>query len=179
LQQPFADWFISQTRSWLGLSRHASRETTDDDVAWIESMIEDAREALTAPFQPVLVHTDYKEGNVVAERIDGAWRISGIFDSAEAYVGDGEYDLARSACAYGQQDPELLRAFVGAYHAGRPPRPGFVERLALYILHDRLIIWEYGQRNSVWFRPGLSFREWATPAVALPAASGGAMLPTA
>jgi hypothetical protein len=29
------------------------------------------------------------------------------------------------------------------------------------MLLDRLIIWEYGQRNGLWFRPGMTLREWA------------------
>jgi hypothetical protein len=30
-----------------------------------------------------------------------------------------------------------------------------------YVLHDRLIIWEYGQRNRMWVRPGEPLRPWA------------------
>jgi hypothetical protein len=37
--------------------------------------------------------------------------------------------------------------------------------MKLYILLDRLIIWEYGQRNGIWFPEGLTLRKWAEPAV--------------
>jgi hygromycin-B 7''-O-kinase len=161
IKQPFADWFIAKTRQWLDRCRQASRATIDADVAWIDTIIDAARNALAVPFVPVFVHTDYKEGNVVAERIDAGWRITGIFDTAEAYAGDGEYDLARAACDYGLQSETMLHAFVDAYAAGRPARPGSAERLALYILHDRLIIWEYGQRHGIWFEPGVPFRQFA------------------
>lgn len=162
LDRPFADWFIASVRDWLARCVAASVETTPDDVDWIESIIGRAREALAAPFDPVLVHTDYKEGNVVAERTAEGWRVNGVFDLGEAYVGDGEYDLVRAACEYhlfGRA--ESLRAFVSAYAAARPPRDGFAERLALYIVADRLILWEYGQRNHIWFKEGLTFREFA------------------
>lgn len=161
IESSFADWFIAKTRDWLDRSRQASPATTDADTDWIETIIESARDALAVPFVPVFVHTDYKEGNVVAERNDAGWRITGVFDMAEAYAGDGEYDLARAACDYGLHGEAMLHAFVDAYTADRPPRPGFAARLALYILHDRLIIWEYGQRNGIWFKPGVSFREFA------------------
>ncbi len=167
LSAPFVDWFPSETRRWLAMCRDASSETTDADVEWIEGVIDRGRDALAVPFTPALVHTDYKEGNVVAERADAGWKVGGIFDSAEAYAGDGEYDLARSACTYGMEGRALLAAFVGGYAAKRPPRRGFEERFALYLLHDRLIIWEYGQRNNVWFQAGTSFNEWAQPFVDL------------
>ncbi|MDP9237844.1 MAG: aminoglycoside phosphotransferase family protein [Chloroflexota bacterium] len=158
--QPFAGWFIRKTREWLDRCRAAS-SATPADVAWIDTVIDAARDALAMPFVPVLVHTDYKEGNVVAEREGAGWRITGIFDMAEAYAGDGEYDLARAACDYGLQSESMLNAFIDAYMAGRPARPGVAERLALYILHDRLIIWEYGQRHGILFEPGVTFRQFA------------------
>jgi aminoglycoside phosphotransferase (APT) family kinase protein len=165
IRDPFGDWFIRKTGEWLDRSRTASLATTPEDIAWIDSIIDAAREALAVPFAPAFVHTDYKEGNVVAERTDTGWRVTGIFDVAEAYAGDGEYDLARAACDYGPQGEAVLHAFVDAYFAEHPSRPGFAERLALYILHDRLIIWEYGQRNKIWFKPEMAFREFAQPFV--------------
>ena len=165
LATTFTDWFVARTNDWLTRCRNASSATTDADVAWVESIIESARQSLAEPFVPALVHTDYAEGNVVAERNGDGWEIGGVFDLGEAYAGDGEYDLARLACAYGKMGDDTLRAFCDSYAAARPHRPRFTERLALYILHDRLVFWEYGQRNGVWFTPGTPFREWAEPYV--------------
>jgi aminoglycoside phosphotransferase (APT) family kinase protein len=172
LGSPYAEWFAARTREYLARCRRTSQQTTTDgDVAWVESLIDAARASLDAPFAPVLVHTDYAEGNVVAERGADGWRIGGVFDLGEAYIGDGEYDLARLASAYGRQSPAMLQAFCGPYATARPPRPGFGERLALYIVADRLIFWEYGHRNKVWFTgpEDTSFRWWAEPFVALAA----------
>jgi hygromycin-B 7''-O-kinase len=163
LEGTFADWFVATTRDWLERCLKASSATTPTDVAWIESIIERASAALAVPFVPVLVHTDYAEGNVVAKRDGDGWRITGVFDLGEAYAGDGEYDLARPVCWYGRMSPQGLRAFIDAYAAHRPLRDGFAERLALYIVADRLIIWEYGQRNHVWFKDEMVFRAWAEP----------------
>ncbi len=174
LCEKYSDWFVGRTRRWLGRCQKASDATTEADALWVESVIKEADVALNVPFQPVLVHTDYQEGNVVAERVDARWRICGVFDLGEAYAGDGEYDLARLMCYYSSREPQLLPAFCGAYARARPPRHGFPERLSLYILTDRLIIWEYGQRNQVWFTdldPKTSFRAWAEPFVAAGAKS--------
>ena len=113
--------------------------------------------ALAVPFVPALVHHDYKENNLVFLREpDGRWRVNGIFDLMECYAAEGEYDLARTFTGHVVARPELAFAFLDAYAAVRGLRPGFVERFRLYLLVDRLIIWEYGQRNSIWFREGLN-----------------------
>ncbi len=177
LRAPYADWFIQQVRDWVTRCRSgrwdltqppiesASSATTDSDLAWVDEHIDASRGALAIPFAPVIVHTDYKENNTVAERTSSGWRINGVFDLGEAYIGDGEYDLARTACAYAAFGPDVLRAFLGAYAQLKPPRAGFAERMRLYLLCDRLIIWEYGQRNHVWFKEGMTLREWAEPQV--------------
>jgi aminoglycoside phosphotransferase (APT) family kinase protein len=180
LDVPYADWFAQQAHDWLHRCRTRSwfldapvdpatlKATTEKDIAWVEEIIEQARAALAVPFAPVLVHTDYKENNTAAERTAEGWRFTGVFDLGEAYIGDGEYDLARSACSYQTFGPDVLAAFVNAYRGGQRPREGFAERMRAYILHDRLIIWEYGQRNGLWFREGLTLREWAEPFVETP-----------
>lgn len=60
----------------------------------MEQVVNDSRDACAESFVLSMVHTDFKEGNPVAEQRNGAWRISGIFDLADMHVGDGEYDLA-------------------------------------------------------------------------------------
>jgi hypothetical protein len=60
---------------------------------------------------------------------------------------------------------EHRRAFVDAYTAHRPLRPGASERLALYALADFLVIWEYGKRNSVWFED-IEFLDSVRPIIA-------------
>ncbi len=165
LHEPFAAWFISGVRDRLAKCLEDSDATTDDDLRWVESVIERASDALTVPFTPALVHTDYAEGNVVAERTGDGWRITGVFDLGEAYAGDGEYDLARLGCWYARMSPDVLRAFIDGYAAQRPLREQFADRIALYVLADRLIFWEYGQRNKIWFKPGVTLRAFAGPFV--------------
>ena len=164
----YADWFGAWTRWWLDRCRAASAATTDEDVAWVEAIIAGARAPLAEAFTPCLVHTDYKENNTVAQKLDGRWRISGLFDLAETYAGDGEYDLGRAYCEYVLHRPELAQAYLRTYLALRPPRPGFEARFRHYVLHDRLIIWEYAQRNRVWFTADQALRPWAEPFLGIP-----------
>jgi Ser/Thr protein kinase RdoA (MazF antagonist) len=134
----------------------------------VEAVIADARGALAEPFVPALVHHDYKENNLVFLREPGGpWRVNGIFDLSECYVAEGEYDLARTFTGHAVGRPDVAFAFLDAYAAARGLRPGFIERFRLYLLVDRLIIWEYGQRNGIWFREGQAFREYAEPGVSI------------
>lgn len=166
--QAYVDWFGDWTRGWLERSRQASAATTDEDVAWVEAIIAEARAPLAEPFTPCLVHTDYKENNTVAQKVGGGWRISGLFDLADTYLGDGEYDLARAYCEYVLHRPEFAQTYLRTYLALRPPRPGFEARFRHYVLHDRLIVWEYGQRSQVWFTPDQTLRPWAEPFLGIP-----------
>jgi hygromycin-B 7''-O-kinase len=143
-------------------SRVASESTTESDVAWVESLIERAQPALAESFTPQFVMEDYKEGNVVLQRTsEGEWAVSGVFDLMGCYFGDGEADLSRTSCEYFDEDPALARAFIETYLALRPSRPGFAQRFPLYVILDRLMIWEYIQRYQPEVARGLgSLRQW-------------------
>jgi aminoglycoside phosphotransferase (APT) family kinase protein len=172
LELDHADWVISRMRHDLQLAIPLSDRTTDADVEWVERVIEEGRKALAIPFVPCCVMQDFKEGNAVAECKDGVWQISGVFDLMESYFGDGEADLPRQVSVYADEDLELARNFVRAYREqmlglDRPLRPGFAERFRIYMLLDRLIIWQFAQRHGVWWDPNLTLLEWAGPYVSL------------
>jgi hygromycin-B 7''-O-kinase len=122
-----------------------SAHTTDADIQWAKGYIAAAQKALQVSFQPSLVMEDYKEGNVVVTQDVSGWHVSGVFDMMEAHFGDGEADLSRTIAAYLDDDRELAHAFLQAYLSLRPPRPGFEERFAVYMLLDRAILWNFFQ----------------------------------
>ena len=161
IETGFAEWCSFRIQHWLDRCRAASGATTDADVAWVKKLLAEASEALNVSFQPAFVHQDYKEGNVVAQRTAEGFQVTGLFDVGGGYFGDGEEDLARSVASYAREDVALARRFLEGYQTDRPLRRGFKERFPVYMLADRLIIWEYGQRNNVWFEEGLSFQDWA------------------
>ena len=164
---PYGEWVLSRIRLFVREAASLSDRTTDDDVAWVEHMIAKNRAALTVPFQPCFVHGDYKEGNLVVVQREGTWQVSGVFDYMDAWVGDGEQDLSRTTAVFADEDPDLACAFLAAYARHRPLRPGYAERFALYMLYERTLIWQFGQRHGVWWDPDLTLREWAAPYVGL------------
>jgi hygromycin-B 7''-O-kinase len=168
----YAEWIASRIHHNLHLAIPLSDRTTEADAEWVEELIARGREALAVPFEPRFVMEDYKEGNAVAECRDGVWQISGVFDYMEPYFGDCETDLSRSIAVYVDDDAELARVFARAYaestrSCGRGLRPGFADRFPVYMLLDRLIIWQFGQRHGVWWDAGLTLREWADPYVSV------------
>jgi Ser/Thr protein kinase RdoA (MazF antagonist) len=151
--------------------RALSSRLAPGDLAWLEAEIARYAAALDVPFTPCYVMRDYKDGNLAVERHASGWRVSGVFDLMESAMGDGEADLVRQFAAYvrqvpasGEEDARLAHRFVRAYWQRCPPRPGFAERFRLYLLRDRLLIWDYGvQYAPHWFAPGQSFRDWMSP----------------
>lgn len=169
LNVSYPKWVLSRIRHDLDRCR-GYNETTEADVAWAEEIIAETREALEVPFVPTLVHGDYWEHNIVASRALVAWRVTGVFDLMGMFVGDGEEDLVHSVAIYANPNHrriDLARAFVQTYRQARHLRPGFAERFRLSMLIDRLRTWEYGQRNGLWFEKGQTFKEYASPYIAL------------
>jgi hygromycin-B 7''-O-kinase len=161
----FARWVISDVHSWRNKAEKHGAITTGDS-AWIEQIVRDAQSALTVAFQPCFVMNDYNLNNVVIGRVRDEWRVTGLFDLMEYYFGDGEADLVRLTAIYlDEEQPygtQLAQAFSMAYVKKIPVRSGFAERYKLYMLRDRLIVWEYGKRPGVgWFPAAWSFRDYA------------------
>jgi hygromycin-B 7''-O-kinase len=136
---------------------------------WIAGISATAQPALAEPFQPTFVQNDFADGNMVVQKQNGAWRVSGLFDLAESRSGDGESDLVRQTGAFlsdlSAPRRELASAFVRAYHHRRPLRKGAAERFALHSVRNLLIVWHYGHSQAKWFAPELTFRQWAEPYV--------------
>ena len=153
---------VTRIEQQLEACAEASAASPPADIAWAREQLDGWRAALDVPFEPVFVHHDYSRNNVVVQRSGRGWRVSGVFDLMEAYAGDGEEDLVRTAAELAGLHPGLLaREFVRAYTALRPPRPGFADRFRVHMLHDRLVLWGYGQRNGVWFTPEQRLRrDW-------------------
>lgn len=165
----FTEWTLARVRDQLARCREASAATTDTDVAWVETIIDSAQEALEIePARPTFAFRDYKENNTVAERTPDGWRITGIFDLGEGYFADGEVDFSRTLAGYLREDTELVRAFMDGYLSKRTLRPGFEQRFLLYMALDRMIIWDYGQRNKLWFAPDATLRDWLEPFTSFP-----------
>jgi aminoglycoside phosphotransferase (APT) family kinase protein len=182
----YPDWIVSRTHYFLHRAVESNDEangrmTTTADLKWIESVIENYREALVVPFQPCFVMDDFKEGNTVVSKIDGRWKVTGMFDLGSAYFGDGDADIARLLLMYGMGGPEpggRPHAFLQAYFRGataQSARPGFVERVTMYFLMDSVVFWSFFRKLGnydafpdfrTWFEPQLgNFRKNLTAIV--------------
>lgn len=143
-----AERVIALIRELTTRSQKRGANATIEDADWTEKVISEAQDALEIPYEPCIVMQDYQEGNVVVERTGGEWQVSGVFDLGGAYFGDGEADLCRPIASYLDRDASLAKAFLDAFLKERPTRDGFESRFPVYMLLDRLIIWEYVQRNE-------------------------------
>ncbi len=137
--------------------------TTPGDIFWVEELIAEAQGALDVPFEPCFVMEDYKEGNLVVAQHDKRWQVSGVFDLMEAHFGDGEADLSRPIAEYLKEDSQLAGEFFTAYRKHKLLRPDFARRFPIYMLLDRVILWEFFQRHN-WrdWPERWTFRDWAS-----------------
>jgi len=143
----------------------ASKATTEADLAWARSVLEPARPALELPFTPTVVHLDLGFHNVLFEQRGGHWRLTGIIDWMTAEAGHPECDLARPLATDRQFRYGGREALLAAYHAVHPPRPGFADRMRVFLLWERLLIWAYWQRQGGAFPPEMTMRTWTEPFV--------------
>jgi len=149
-------------RRLLAKARAVNDHTSDADANWVEEVIASNQDAMRDDFRPSIVMEDFKEGNVVFEPRGGSWRVGGLFDLMGAHFGDPEADLSRTSASYFDQNPELAREFVRTHLTTHPARPGFGSRFRIFMLLDRMIIWEFVQRHEgeIPFR-GITLRAWA------------------
>lgn len=149
-------------RRLLAKSRVVNDHTSEADANWVEGIIASNQHAMGDYFQPAFVMEDFKEGNSVFARQHGIWRLSGLFDLGGAHFGDCEADLSRTIAWYFDESHELAREFVSTYLSNRPARPGFGSRFRVFMLLDRMIIWEFVQRHEGGIpMKGASLRAWA------------------
>jgi hygromycin-B 7''-O-kinase len=154
--------------------QHSDR-TTPADVAWAHEIVASAGGALDEPFEPCFVLMDYKEQNATAERRGESWQISGVFDLMEGHFDNGEMDLCCQIALYLERDPALAAEFVRANLAKKPARSGLSACLPVYMLRERLAIWEWSHRpgHVPQWEPRLTMREWVEPFVAAAARLAG------
>ncbi|MGH2608464.1 MAG: phosphotransferase, partial [Tepidiformaceae bacterium] len=122
--------------------------------------VETAMHAFDEPFTATVIHLDYSENNAVLDRSGDGWTVTGIVDWHTAESGHPEWDLARSIAHYHYRGLDEQRPFMTAYRSVHTAAPGFEERFPVFMIGERLSIWEYGQRNKVWFPEGLTLRRW-------------------
>ncbi len=87
-----------------------------------------------------------------------------MIDWHTAEAGHPESDLARAIATDAQYRLGGREAFLKGYRSLQPEQPGFQARLPVFMLWERLLIWEYWQRNKG-FKEGVGMRQWMEPYV--------------
>jgi hygromycin-B 7''-O-kinase len=164
--EPFAATYMQRSRDRIGTTvENAAAHSgalTGADRGWIEQRIE-AVAAERDEFQPVLVHEDFNTNNTCFEREDTTWQLAGVFDLMTAHIGDGLNDLPRQFSMYVDEDPSLAVAYLHACIDSRALDAVAAARLRLYLLDERLIVWEFFHRPeflAMWNGGTGSFRDW-------------------
>lgn len=168
LEKPWGEWVIDFINDLVTKSVTYSDKTPKKDVEWISQLIETGKEALQISFTPVFVMHDYQISNMVVDKIHSKWQVTGLFDLMENYFGDGEPDLCRVFVAYAEENEVLAYAFLNSYLSKTKVRRGFEKRWPIYMIFDRIVVWEWAQRNGkCWWKPEYTFRNWVEPFTAL------------
>jgi hygromycin-B 7''-O-kinase len=164
--KPFASTYVQRSCDRIGTTVENaalySGVLAKAEREWIEQCTETIA-AERDDFQPVLVHEDFNTNNTCFEREDATWQLSGLFDLMTAHVGDGLNDLPRQFSMYVEEDPSLAAAYLHAYVGPVTLDSHATARLRLYLLDERLIVWEFFHRPEfldMWQGGDESFREW-------------------
>jgi len=157
----FDQWVTGRIRELATLCSTYNDKTPKADAEWVNQIIEEGMEAMKVAFTSTFVMHDYQESNMVVDKVNGKWEVTGVFDLMENYFGDGESDLPRMFIAYIEEDINLAYIFLNSYLSKHKIRPGFERRFPVYMLMDRLIVWEWAQRNGkCWWDSKFTFRDW-------------------
>jgi fructosamine-3-kinase len=108
----------------------------------IDIAIDAAPEVLASQGEPTLIHGDLWAGNMIVAQSDSSWTISGFIDPGAQYA-DVEHELA-----YLQAFDTVGQAFLDAYTAHTPMRPGFELRRLFYWLNTHMVhVWLFGDQE--------------------------------
>lgn len=170
--RPFAGGYLGRTidRSLGHIETAFGRGAhSPEDDAWVRGPIVSCQ-SLGEPVTYSIVHEDFNRNNMVGT-IDGdVVTITGLVDLMTCHYGDGVADLARQFSMF-LLEPEgesLAQTFVHAYLARSGlSGPDVLQRGLLYLLDERLIVWEYagrpGNEGLDWWDRSLSLRNWLEP----------------
>lgn len=141
--------------------------TTLHDIEFVEGIVNRLGSVLHHSFQPTVVLGDYGEHNLVVEKNNNHWKVSGVFDLMTAHFGDGAADLSGPVMGYLKEDINLADAFVQEFLSYRPAVNGLVDLQQLYMLDLALSIWRHFQKHEGGLPEDttkkMTFRQWVKP----------------
>jgi hygromycin-B 7''-O-kinase len=110
------DWnqFIAR-QAELCVERQRACGASRDWLKRLPAYVDERLELLPAQPQSALLHGDIHAGNLLLGRVNGRWKITGLFDFGDSLCGFHEYDFVAPGVLMVQGARELQRAFLLAY----------------------------------------------------------------
>lgn len=132
LDPPWPEFIDRQRKGFL--DRHKRHRMPEWFLSETPLFIRDLESFFRDSFEPVILTGEYTPFNLLAERVAGSWRISGMIDFGDAMIGRREYDFLGPSLFLAEGNPELVRSLFQGY--GLPLTPELAQRLmGLQILH--------------------------------------------
>jgi aminoglycoside phosphotransferase (APT) family kinase protein len=157
--QPFPGGYVARAVSRARQMAKQAQENGahgDADAEWLEGLLRELA-ALPEPGRYTVVHEDFNRNNMTADTSEAGVRIGGVFDLMTCHMGDGLADLARQFSMFlGEPGGnQFARNYVQSYLSTRDPLgPDDIQRSLLYLIDERMLVWEY------FHRPGHTGGDW-------------------
>ena len=105
------DEFITSQQSQC-VARHRSQGVPETLLATLPEVLDGADVSTS---QPVLLHTEWSDANVLVHRASGRWMLSGAFDFEPSMTGHPLYDLPALTILVARGETDIARAALAGY----------------------------------------------------------------
>lgn len=162
---PFKDTYTlglyNRIMFWLEDAKKYSK-ITSNDFDWVETLLDDSKEAFDNFSSPTFVMGDFKPGNFLIYSGDSGWEISGVFDFTNSYFADPISDLIKMITFYlDNNESEIAKHLVNVYCSKSEEKEDFKKRIKVHMLHQRVLDWGCAKAiNMVTWDNELPFSQW-------------------
>ncbi len=158
----YATWLYNRIRYWLNDAKKYS-QITNEDVVWVEAILENAKCTFESLSSPTFVMGDFKPGNFLLHGGSNELHISGVFDFTNAYFGDPISDLIKMMTIYiDKEEIEVAKYLLSHYLDGSVEKEEYKQRLQVHMLHQRILDWGCAKAiRMVTWDDNLAFSDWA------------------
>ena len=153
-ERTYSEEVVSRARACVHRANAVTKTLSSEEVEILFGENEHLSKIDSA--QSVCVMEDYKDDNMCVTKTHKGWKVTGLFDLMGARFGHPLEDLPRQYAVYlDTRRPECAAAFLAGYGLTEEDIPLF----NLFMLIDRLIVWEFGVREGKWW-PEETFCDW-------------------
>jgi len=134
------------TRGWADVmhdqfegcrARHQRLGLAPKFLDGLDDLLRDARELIPMDPKPVILVGEYIPENFIVARDGEGWRVSGLFDFGDVFLGFGDYDLLGPSAFMSAGRPGRVRSLLEGYGYAKADIDGRLKRrlMALMLLH--------------------------------------------